>query len=54
MASRFFIKDILSPLRRLFKKMSERDVMIILSLFVGICCGLAAVLLKSAIEFVHH
>ena len=54
MASRFFIKDILSPLRRLFKKMSERDVMIILSLFVGICCGLAAVLLKSAIEFIHH
>lgn len=34
--------------------MSERDVMIILSLFVGICCGLAAVLLKSAIELIHH
>ncbi|MBQ2918773.1 MAG: chloride channel protein [Bacteroidales bacterium] len=34
--------------------MSERDVMIILSLFVGICCGLAAVALKLAIEFIHH
>lgn len=49
-----FIRDILAPLRNLLKKLPERDVMIILSLFVGICCGLAAVLLKSAIEFIHH
>ena len=35
-------------------KLSEREVMMILSLFVGIACGLAAVLLKSAIEFIHH
>ena len=49
-----FIRDILAPLRKLLKKLPERDVMIILSLFVGICCGLAAVLLKSAIEFIHH
>ena len=48
------IKDILAPLRNLLRKLPERDVMIILSLFVGICCGLAAVLLKSAIEFIHH
>ncbi len=48
------VHDILAPLRRLFKKMAERDVMIILSLFVGICCGLAAVLLKLSIEFIHH
>ncbi len=48
------VHDILAPLRRLLKKLSERDVMIVLSLFVGICCGLAAVLLKSAIEFIHH
>ncbi len=48
------VHDILAPLRRLLKKMSERDVMIILSLFVGICCGLAAVLLKLSIEFIHH
>ena len=44
----------LAPLRHLLKKLPERDVMIILSLFVGICCGLAAVLLKLSIEFIHH
>jgi len=54
MDMRFIVKDILAPLRHLFHKMSERDVMIILSLFVGICCGLAAVALKLAIEFIHH
>ena len=54
MRVRFVIKDILAPLRRLFKKMNERDVMMVLSLFVGIACGLAAVTLKSAIEFIHH
>ncbi len=52
--SKIVIHDILAPLRRLFKKMAERDVMIILSLFVGICCGLAAVLLKLSIESIHH
>ena len=36
------------------KKLPERDAMIILSLFVGISCGLAAVLLKLSIEFIHH
>ena len=35
-------------------RLQERDVMMILSLFVGISCGLAAVFLKSAIEFIHH
>ena len=54
MRTRFVIKDILAPLRKLLKKLPERDVMIILSLFVGICCGLAAVLLKLTIEFIHH
>ena len=54
MRFRFVVKDILAPLRHLLKKLSERDVMIILSLFVGICCGLAAVLLKLSIEFIHH
>ncbi len=52
--SKFVIHDILAPLRRLLKKMSERDVMILLSLFVGVCCGLAAVLLKESIEFIHR
>ena len=46
--------DILAPLRRFIKGMSEHEGMMILSLFVGICCGFAAVLLKTAIEFIHH
>ncbi|MBQ8812643.1 MAG: chloride channel protein [Bacteroidales bacterium] len=54
MKFRFIVKDVLSPLRRVLKKLSERDVMIILSLFVGICCGLAAVVLKLSIEAIHH
>ena len=54
MRSRFFIKDVLSPLRRLLMKMSERDVVMLLSLFVGVACGLAAVLLKTVIEYLHH
>ena len=54
MRSGFVVKDILAPVRRLLNKLSERDVMIILTLFVGICCGLAAVLLKLSIEFIHH
>ena len=54
MRSRFFIKDVLAPLRRLLMKMSERDVVMLLSLVVGIACGLAAVILKTAIEYFHH
>lgn len=54
MKSRIVIKDILSPLRRLLKKMSEHDMMLVLSLFVGIACGLASVLLKTLIEYIHH
>ena len=54
MKSRFIVRDILAPLRHALMKLSEREVMMILSLFVGIACGLAAVLLKSAIEFIHH
>ena len=51
---RLIIRDILSPLRRLLKRLSERDVMIVLSLFVGIACGFAAVLLSEAIHFFQH
>ena len=54
MKSRFVVKDILALLRHLMRKLPERDAMVILSLFVGICCGLAAVLLKLSIEFIHH
>ena len=45
MKARYIARELLAPLRNLLKKLPERDVMIILSLFVGICCGLAAVLL---------
>ena len=48
------IAGLVSPLRHLLQKMSERDVMMILSLFVGVSCGFAAVILKLAIEFIHH
>ena len=54
MRAKTIIAGLISPLRRLVQKMSERDVMIVLSLFVGIACGLAAVILKLAIEFIHH
>ena len=54
MKTRFIVKDILAPLRHLLKKMPEKNVVLILSLVVGIACGCAAVLLKSAVEFIHH
>ena len=54
MKTRFFVGNILAPLRHLLQRLPERDVMMILSLFVGIACGLAAVVLKVAIEFIHH
>lgn len=43
----------LSPVRRALKRLSEKDMMLILSLLVGIACGLAAVILKTAIEYIH-
>ncbi len=48
------LKDVMSPLRRLAGRISERDLVLVLSLFVGVSCGLAAALLKSAVEFIHH
>ena len=49
-----FIHKFIEPLRRFFGKLPEKNVMMILSLVVGISCGLAAVLLKLSIEFIHH
>ena len=46
--------SILAMFRRFIKSMSERDGMMVLSLMVGVACGFAAVILKSAIEFIHH
>ena len=54
MGKKFTFKNISSSFRNLIKGMPERDVMIVLSLVVGVACGLAAVILKSAIEFIHH
>lgn len=41
-------------MRRLFGKLPEKDVLMILSLVVGVMCGLAAVILKLSIDFIHH
>ena len=54
MKSRSALKDILAPLRRFFGNMPERQVMVILALFVGVSCGFAAVTLKLAIKYIHH
>lgn len=54
MKSNRIIAEIFSPLRRLVKRVSEKDIMLILALFVGICCGFAAVILKSLVELIHH
>ena len=54
MKTKFFVTNVLGPLRHLLHKLPERNVMMILSLFVGISCGLAAVVLKVSIEFIHH
>jgi len=49
-----FFHNLFAPLKSISKKLNERDIMIVLSLFVGTACGLAAVLLKSVIDFLHH
>ena len=36
------------------KRLSEHDLMLILSLIVGVACGLASVVLKLSIEYIHH
>ena len=49
-----FIYKFLEPLRVFFGRLPEKNVLMILSLVVGVSCGLAAVLLKLSIEFIHH
>ena len=41
-------------MRRLLQRLSERKMLLVLSLMVGIACGLASVLLKEAIDWIHH
>ena len=36
------------------KRLSEHDLLLILSLLVGVFCGLASVVLKLSIEHIHH
>lgn len=48
------INSVLAPVRRLLARMSERDVMTVLALFVGLSCGLVAVVLKTSIDGIHH
>ena len=49
-----FIDKVIIPIRRALGNLPEKNVMMILSLVVGIACGLAAVILKLSIEFIHH
>ena len=49
-----FVHKFIAPLRPLFERLPEKNVLMILSLVVGVSCGLAAVILKLAIEFIHH
>ena len=50
MAKRIGIKWIWGPVRTLLRKMPESTALLVLSVFTGILCGLAAVLLKTAIH----
>ncbi len=43
----------LAPVRNFLNRMPERNLVLLLSLVVGILCGLAAVLLKLGIEHIH-
>ncbi|MBR5700750.1 MAG: chloride channel protein, partial [Bacteroidales bacterium] len=47
-------KMVWSPLRKLVSRFPERNILLVLSLVVGICCGLSAVALKLAIGGLHH
>lgn len=49
-----FTDKILFPLRSFFGKLPEKETMMVLSLFVGVACGFAAVILKLSIDFIHE
>ena len=48
------VKYLWGPGRALFRNWPERNVLLLLSVVVGILCGLAAVLLKVAIHAIHR
>lgn len=45
---------ILARLRKFLSRFPEKNLVMVLSLLVGVLCGLAAVVLKSLIESIHH
>ncbi len=47
------IKAALAPVRSVLNRMPERNLVLLLSLAVGVLCGLAAVALKLSIEYIH-
>ena len=51
MAKKTGVKYLWGPMRELLKRMPERNVILLLSIVVGVLCGLAAVLLKLAIHY---
>ena len=54
MPESWVVRRIWSPLRKLVSKLPERNLLLILSLITGICCGVVAVLLKLAIHELQH
>ena len=48
------VKYFLGPLRALLRKMPEKNLLLLLSIIVGISCGLVAVILKVAIHLIQR
>ena len=51
---KLWIRAALLPVRNLLNRMPERNLVLLLSLGVGLLCGLAAVVLKTSIENIHE
>lgn len=51
---KLWIRAALLPVRNLLNRMPERNLVLLLSLVVGLLCGLAAVVLKTSIEYIHE
>ena len=45
---------ILGKPHEMLRRMPEKDLMLVLSLIVGILCGIAAVILSNTVEWIHH
>ena len=51
---KLWIRAALLPVKNLLNRMPERNLVLLLSLGVGLLCGLAAVVLKISIEYIHE